>query len=189
MSLIRRIGIDIDSVIADTTPHIIEYLNKNFSYNLKLDDFTSYRLQDNKIIDIEHVNSALDWFYKIGIETVNLINGSKEVIFNLSKNNKIILITARPHTTRNLTQVWLKRNNIKYDELIFCKASEKVNYIRYFDLIIEDRLETAETLSSLGIQVILLQYPWNNFKKNTIECSKIIKCQNWEEIHAEIKRM
>lgn len=75
---------------------------------------------------------------------INLLNQLQD------RGHKIIIYTARRMLTHDgdidaiiedvgaLTEDWLKRHRVKYDELIFGKV--------YFDLLVDDKAVTPDTL-------------------------------------------
>lgn len=56
--------------------------------------------------------------YKIdGHDT--LLEGAKEFFINISENDMVILVTSRTEEYRELTERFLKENNIRYNNIIF----------------------------------------------------------------------
>ncbi|HEX7320180.1 MAG TPA: hypothetical protein VF399_07485 [bacterium] len=127
----------------------------------------------------------------------------------LSLKKYIILKKEIP--LKQITNEWLKANQIKYDRLIFEKGNDyssdprghfnnrfylsREKNIRFF---VEDDIEKAVKLSYICDVVFLLSHPYNE----PLEClpdkekemrnnlpSNIIRVQNWKEIYDHIKRI
>ena len=74
-----------------------------------------------------------------------------------ARNFDIILVTARSERYREATESWLHDEWIRYDELHFAHDKTTVPV----DMFIDDRLENYDQLDAAGVEVYLLNKPWN----------------------------
>ena len=128
-----NIGIDIDNVISSFDNALLEEYIKH-----------DKKLRNTGIIDeTKYMTKGMfDWskeenesFYKNNIEriAINLkpINRAKETIDKLKEDgNKIYIISGRNNgeytNPRKMTEKWLAKYNINYDELILTDAYDSV---------------------------------------------------------------
>jgi len=115
------------------------------------------------------------------MNTVPAVNGSLNALKNLSKDNKIIIITSRTNQEMIAAKKWLKNNKVEYDKLINTSNKSKTEACRKngVDVLIEDELAKLEDVRYRKIRKILLQRPYNEDKK---AYSNIIICRNWDTI-------
>ena len=172
-----KIGIDIDGVIADFVGSFLPKLNKICDCNFH--EIVSHNFRNNISVDINAYDSLWNEeviegkIYKI----LKPINGAIEALNRLSQNHVINIISSRGENSRKITENWLLHNNIPFSSLeLVQNKRDKVLLMMDCDLIIEDELEIARILESLGKQVILFDYPW------TKECIKTKRVNNWDEI-------
>jgi len=158
-----RIGIDIDGVIADTFPLLVQELNTYFNKNLTFDDIICYdiaavyNLKKEQLTEFAHLKVP---FLQDNSLPVPL---AVECINDLRDRAYVALISARFEQSRDRTQNWLGRHGIQWDDLILLgnhdKADTCVNL--NLDYFIEDNLNNALQVSENGIPVLLLDAPYN----------------------------
>lgn len=193
-----RIGIDIDNVIADFNNGLMNaYLEHDKT------------LRNNGIVNknAQYVRWGMfDWskkeeeaFYYKNIEKIvsnlDVITGAKEYIDKLKEDgHNIILITGRDNgeysNPKDMTEKWLKKNNIYYDKLIltdayagnkFSKTAECIEY--KIDVMIDDSRNVCTELNEAGIKVFIMDTRLNR------EITNIERVYNWEEIYNKIQEM
>ncbi len=181
-----RIAIDIDSVIADTTGTIVNFLREEYEYSITIEDFKQYRIEDNESVEHLHALRALEWFYSCGAKDVPVINGARDYIEALSENNYVLLFTSRPKRLIDDTIAWLMKNGILYNDLLFVEAKRKASYAvdNLIDLVIEDRLDTALECAQHGVMVFLIEYPWNVGAETENNLVKV--CSDWTDVYEKI---
>ncbi len=144
-----NIGIDMDGVIIDDDRYILDHVSK-FLYENGLGQMTSPKVYEDKFLFSESDNLKYrEKYFFDYIENATPFDFAREVIYKLhEKGHNIFIITARFKTTsdcaigkkmRTLTKKWLDKNNIYYDELVFC-LPPKLNELKKFDidLMLED---------------------------------------------------
>lgn len=193
-----RIGIDIDNVIADFNVGLTKaYLEHD------------KQLRGNGIVNTKarYIRwGMLDWskkeeeeFYNNNIEKIvinlSVIEGAKDYIDKLKEDgHDIILITGRDNgeysNPREMTELWLEKNNIYYDKLIltnayaggkFSKTAECIE--NNIDIMIDDSRNVCTELNEAGIKVLIMDTKLNR------EIKDIERVYNWEEIYNKIRSM
>lgn len=81
--------------------------------------------------------------------------------------HEIIIITDRqfgstPRASHEATANWLAKHNIEYDELWF--SADKT--IAHTDMFVEDKISNYDALDAAGVEVYLINRPWNLEKDN-----------------------
>lgn len=98
--------------------------------------------------------------------------GVVETLQSLSKNHKLINITARKYATDNnafgflsrlLLRFWYWRNHIKFDKIVYCEDEEKVAkcFENDINIMIEDNPTIISNLEKAGIRVIAFGTSYN----------------------------
>lgn len=191
-----RIGIDIDGVIASMDNALLkEYLKHD------------KELRNTGIINENprYIRWGMfDWseeeekaFYNANIERIatNLkpIKDSKETIDKLKADgNKIYIITGRDNedysNPKKMTEDWLKKYNIYYDELIFTNAYKKEKskecIKNNIDIMIDDSVNNCREITEKSNTKVLLMN--KRFNKNVNEFERV---NNWKEIYTKISAM
>lgn len=191
-----NIGIDIDGVLTDFERQVTDFATKmsveekwpidvNVDEYLAIDAFNWTKEQTNRFWDR----------YKIKYLTESPVRTfAPEIIEKLKKEgNKIYLITARHDDEmpkeyygkmQPITKEWLKKQNIKYDEIIFEKEKLQPCVENSIDVIIEDSPSNIQNLSS-KIKVIKFDCQYNKHVNN----ENIITAYSWYHIYQIIKEL
>ena len=184
------IGVDLDEVLADTLSAIIKFHNEVYGTELEKGDFNSYRFQEiwggtrqeaiKKVYRFQSTNYS---------RNVKPVPGSIEGIKKLKEGNELILITSRPHDVKNQTLTWLSHyfpgafSRVFFtDAYSLTKRGRRKSEICHkmgVDILVDDLLSCSFDCASEGIQVFLLNKPWNQGKELPV---LITRCKNWEEI-------
>ncbi|MBT4334241.1 hypothetical protein HOD61_00270 [archaeon] len=183
-----RIGIDVDEVLADFMTYFLKYYNKTYDTNLERNDFKNYSLwhtlggtetDSKRIID--------DYFYSEDFEKMGLIYGSQYGVKKLSKNNELIVITARPEKTYNKTVDWLgKYFPNRFSGIEFSRGwknkknpswkKKDICIAKNIDVLFEDNFDYATECAQEGIEVKLFDCPWNQEK---ILLDEVVRVYSW----------
>lgn len=190
-----RIGIDVDNVISSFDNDLL----KEYFYHDK-------ELRNTGIVN-ENLNirkGMFDWsdeedinFYSKNIEriAINLkpISGAKETIDKLKEDgNEIFIITGRDNgeytDSKKMTEDWLEKYDIKYDNLIFTNAYDKSAKAEEciknnIDIMIEDSVSTCLKIKEKGIPVLLMN---TRFNKYNTDLERVV---SWKEIYSKISEM
>jgi uncharacterized HAD superfamily protein len=171
------IGVDIDNVIADTEKELRRVIFEKMGLKLDREDITSYSLDNIAGIEREDLIDILGMFDSgdifLGLE---VIDGARETLGMLKKSHEIVLVTSRPEGVREHTSIWLEREGIPYDKLLFASKT-KVNGVPY-ELFIEDQDKFACELAEDGTFVLLFDAPWNRHVRH----ENINRVYTWEDV-------
>jgi len=179
-----RIGVDIDGVINDILTICVQKLNKHLNKSLTVKDITDYDF--SKCYDVSYAEMH-NFFVREEesiLENVAPQETAAQVLQEIGKYHRVILITARPPSQREVTEVWLEKHNIPYDKLITIGSHDKREACRRekIELFIEDRLENALMINALGIPVLLMDAPHNR----TELPAGITRVNCWQEIRLKL---
>lgn len=180
-----RIGIDIDDTICDSWLTIAPTMCKDF--NLDYNEIIKSKKIYNRITDMtDEQYRAYSKKYKILLKNPKLKENVRKVIEELSKQNEIIFITARPDysfdNAYEFSKDFLERNGIYYDKIITNAKDKKIICEKEkIDVFIDDGRENCASVSELDIKVLMFE---NYFNEDETRFRKV---KNWEEIKNIIK--
>lgn len=191
----KIIAVDLDEVLAETL-HALLRKHKGKIANVKMswNDFSSYNLWEVKKLNITKKKAVTiffwfllwAWFwYKL-----TAVSWAKIKLKEFkNKWYKLHVVTARHFLFRFSTGLWLYKNyrsifsSIEFANF-FSRFSTKKSVICkkiWASIIIEDNLENAIDCANAGIDVYLLDKPWNShYDKN--KHTWIVKVKNRSEI-------
>ena len=191
-----KIGIDIDGVLTDEQRYVLDYgsaffTKRNIPYKIHDDIYDS-----KEIFEVSEAD--YDAFWKEHIfdysENISIRPFTKEIIKKLAEqNHEIYIITSRSYTTyendnrfkmRNIVKEWLKRNEIKYNDIIFSREKDKICNELNIDVMIEDKPENIDKISK-DIPVICFNEGYN--KKCTGE--NVYRAYSWYDAYNKIKEI
>ncbi len=195
-----KIAFDGDGVLTDLEKYQLEYGKKYFK-NI-LDENI-----DKTEIDIEGIfkcsKEEREKFWTKYIWRYCLLEKPKENIAATirklkEEGNEIYIITGRAHTTednamgalfRKMMIYWLNKENISYDEIVFCSetnsAEDKYNACleNKIDIIVDDKKENIDALKDIT-KVICMDAEYNRCYNHP----NVPRVKNSNEIYDEIKK-
>ena len=186
-----NIGIDIDNVISNFDEALLEeYLkhdndlrgtgivNKDLHMTEGMFDWTEKEEREFYLTNIERI-----------VKTLNVKDGAKEYIDKLKQDgHNIFIITGRDNgeytNPVEMTQKWLKKNNIYYDKLIFTNAykndkhgkTEKC-FENNIDIMIDDSVHICKDCMENNITTLLMDRVVTRKEKG------MTRVKNWKEIY------
>lgn len=198
-----KIGIDIDNTLAPTFRTIVNYMNKK--YNLNKNPILSKEASGYDLFHSDFKSFFPDWKQFIKSrdhENMKPIKDSINIIFKMSKNNQIYIITARDHTQKIPTILWIDKNyKNKFEEILFIdyhKDKETKKYTKgdlckkfKIDIMIEDSTKEINDIikKNKKIKILLFnednKYNWNRDKINSKRVKPVF---SWKEIDKEITK-
>lgn len=181
-----NICIDIDGTI--TEPYYwLDMTNKHFNKNIKEEQISEYDI--HKVMGIER--HEYERFYdenKFEIHSDPKIREDAQLVLKtLNRAHNIYFVTARERELTILTHVYLRKNEIPYDELHVLGNHYKVNKAKELKchVFIEDHYDNAEQLSREGFKVLLLDTNYNRKPLN----ENVIRVYNWIDIFIKINQI
>lgn len=180
---IKKIGFDLDGVVCDLYPVWVDLLVKKYNVPAPEKINTYDFLLWFPMLDEDEIKSVLPTLYKM-IEETNVVRGSNKFLHRYYKESKepIIFITARWPIVHEETVYWIK-NWIDLPFKIFhSQSSKKYKIIEKLglDAFVDDHAVVVNSLVGRGIEVYLLNQPWNENDEITEE---VIKINNLNEIN------
>lgn len=181
-----NICIDIDGTITNAYDWL-DITNEYFNKNITEDQITEYEI--HQVLGIER--HEYEDFYnknKFKIHSEQKLRGDVKLIINkLSKLHNIYFVTARDKELETLTHLFLRKNEISYDDLFVLGSHYKVDKARELNcsIFIEDNYNNAIQLSNAGFKVLLIDTNYNRKPLNR----NIIRVNDWKEIAAIINEL
>ena len=187
----KKIGLDLDSVLAEIMSPLNNYHNRIYKTNHQINHYTTFDLSIVWNCTKEQaMDRVYEFYYSSDFDLIIPVDGAFDAINKLVKNYELIVITSRPHITQKKTDQWIKKyfsNNIskiihtnqfsKHDQ----KKKLKSQVARELDIsiFVEDNIEYANDCAINSIQTYLIDMPWNQSKDLN---SNIIRVNSWNEI-------
>ena len=155
------IGIDIDGVIADFQPVLMDLASEY----VQIDEEDKRRYQ---VRDTEHGDKDLEHKVREEALTKGLVGSVPAMPGSVEKINgwydsghKIIILTAREEHWRPQTEEWLKKMGVKHHELILDDNKGPRAVKENIDIMIDDKPSNIEDLQKNGIKAYVFDRPWN----------------------------
>lgn len=197
-----RIGIDIDGVINDLERFHLDYGTRYcFENNLPVTpDTTAYKIRHMYNWDKEeNLKFSQTYSHNLFLTNQYLRPMVSSVISYLSRIHEIYLLTARPsslvkelalpagYTTKLLTQEWLKKHNIPYNELLFTPVDKReVIKEHAIDIIIEDNPDFLELVIN---QCSLIVFCYHASYNMHISGKNLVRVYSWYSILDHIRQI
>lgn len=164
--------VDIDGVLCDSIRTWIDFLQSDtfvdvqsiITANHLFLDFSDYLSKDSR-----HLYNSLKYNYReSGVKrNAFVMPGAFEFLEKCKQSYQIVIVSARPvQRHRRIypdTIEWLKQNNLHYDAIFFedNKRSWVLSNVEKVKFCIEDDPTQALKLANVGIEVFLLNQPYN----------------------------
>lgn len=184
-----RIGIDLDDVLGDTMPALLEFHNSVYNTNLKKDEIFSY-----DFVDIfggsheENTKKVYDFYKTPHFENITPVENAVEAIKKLKKDHELFIITSRQDLIINETEKWVDKHfSNMITDVYFAshyyggnnkRKSDFCNALNV-DVFIDDHFAYATECVSPNRKVILFRQPWNEKKDVPAE---IYRVSGWKDI-------
>ncbi len=191
----RRIGIDVDDVLADFHTALMNYYNAKYNGSLKPEDFKTYQFNEVWGGTLEEaIKRVNDFHHSPFFKQIVPIQNSVDAVKLLSRQNTLFVITSRPEFTRKETARWLNEFfedrffGISYSSNHYSKAGGKDKSQICRDLgisiLVDDSLDYIKQCSSEGIKGVLFgDYPWNQNGQLPLGVRRV---NDWKEALEEL---
>ncbi len=190
-----RIGIDIDEVLCGTNDYFIYEFNKKHKTKIKKEDFVDYNFKTIKGYESEYVLNCLIKHIRENLEYYEIFNNSKRVLTKLKKeNNELYIITSRYKEFEKKTIEWLEEKFGKdffnkiliYNETGVEANKAEVAEKNGIEILIEDMEKYIIDAAKRGINVLMMDHPWNS---NVKETERITRVFSWKDIEKKIEEI
>lgn len=181
MKEIFKVGIDIDGCLNDFQLEMQRVLKRD--YNIILppneDDWISYIARVSPDIEAfwEKYNGEIEETMPSEKDAVDTLKALKDI--GCSRN----IITARTYKSAQITEDWLKRQDLTYDN-IYWSCDMKLYACKWVgvDCMIEDNPCNAKFLADNGVKVLLFERDYNK----RLHHYNIKHCSSWKKVYDEI---
>ncbi|HEV7621657.1 MAG TPA: 5'(3')-deoxyribonucleotidase [Flavisolibacter sp.] len=168
----KRIAIDMDEVIADAQFRFSEWYERDYGIKILKEQLRKQTIED--LINPEHRNAIKEYPRKEGFfKDLEVIEGSKEVIKELSKRFEIFITTAAMEFPFSFVHKlnWLNLHFpfISWKQIVFCGDKSIINA----DYLIDDNAYHFERFIGQGI---LFSAPHN------MNINWPLRMNSWQEI-------
>ena len=193
-----RIGIDIDGVLTNIDQFLFDYYAK-FLFDNNVDfSFSKFDYDTNKVfgvtekIEDDFWDKYLDFYARtekarpFAAEVIKKLKNDGHEIFIVTKRYACDRDDKTGKKARKTVTNWLKKNDIYYDKIVFCKSSYKVDEIiqNNIDIMIDDNPKNIESVANI---IPVLEFVASyNFE---VSGPNIIKCLSWYDIYNKIKSL
>jgi uncharacterized HAD superfamily protein len=187
-----KIGIDMDSVIAEIMEPMYSFHNAKYKTNASPKDQNSYDLTSIwNCSHIEALNRINEFYASSYFHETKPVEGSVEGIKHLLRqHHQLILVTSRPPYMEQKSITWLNEhfkgsfikvchtNQVSHEHEKKRKKSE-ICLEENVEVMIEDHIDYAVDCASVGIRVFLFNMPWNQTKALPKGIRRVF---SWKEI-------
>lgn len=186
----KKIGLDLDSVLAEIVGPLNKFHNKHYKTNYSFENYSDYRLYKIwKCLPEESMKRVYDFYNSPDFDYIEMVAGAKEAVDYLSGKYELVVITSRPNFTEKRTDQWVKRNFPGKISMIYHtnqfsspKEKKKLKSEICIDLniktLVDDNLDFALDCALKDIKVFLMDNPWNQQKKLH---KNIKRVKSWSE--------
>ena len=192
-----RIGIDIDGVLTDIERFMIDYGSKFF-----IDNNIPLNIKPGFYDDVKMLNcteeQAVDFWREYIIYYFSEYRArdfAAQIIKRLKKEgHEIYIITGRNEygvpaeytgKIKEITEQWLKENDILYDKIIYTEGSKLPYCIgNYIEVLIDD---WSKVLKEVSTQIPTICF--NCYYNTDAEGKNITRAYSWYDVYDKIKAM
>ncbi len=194
----KRIGWDIDEVLAAFIPSLMRFHNERYGTNFSKKDVHSYRFEDVWGGTQQDADHKLQEFHTTDhYLQIEPIQGAQSIVSALKKQYEMHVITSRQHSTLKDTLHWLDRHfphlftELHFSSSVYhgrnSRKQSKADICKELgvEFMVEDSLPYAAQRAAQGIPVFLVdfEYPWNQGK----EPAGVKRIKSWDQLVANIK--
>lgn len=187
-----RIGVDVDQVLCESSADFLKMINLKDKSNYQLEDMNDFSFEwlSPKYNPKEILEEYIDMLDK-NLLNLKAINNAKEILNILKDKYELYILTARKSNFKERTIEWINKQFGEgiFQEFIFLeetgyKCKSEVCLEKGFDLMIDDSPEVITSTSKVGINTIVMSWPWN---ASIVENDKIARVNSWNEIYDKLK--
>ncbi len=186
----KNIGFDLDDVLLNFSDALREHMNRKYEMNVQRYELKTFYIEEFFGISPEETRRAIDVFFFHDDHAKSMpMEGAREVVEELSKDNKLFIVTAKPNTLEQQTIGWLDKH--------YPGIFEQVHFANFFgtgierrkksdicrelnlDIFIDDSLDNAIDVAGAGIPVLLFDSPWNQIENLP---PLVLRVYSWSDI-------
>jgi 5'(3')-deoxyribonucleotidase len=188
-----RLGIDVDGVLANTVPSVLERLEDEYGHHGDTkEDVTEWGHTvevDGKSIPLgsEIVEGHM---VEEHLRSINPKQGAKESVETLrGEGYEVVIVTNRPsdRDTVRWTKSWLEENGLGYDR--FHSTAETTKTAVDVDVLIDDHDRNVVEFLEDGRPAVLFDQPWNTVPDVDGAGDRMEVVTGWEEAVETVQRL
>jgi 5'(3')-deoxyribonucleotidase len=193
----KVIAVDIDDVLSVTAEGFVAHSNKLWDQNLKPDDYTDEWAAMWGVSLEEAIRRSEELFKDASfVGEYARFDHAVPVLKELSKTYKLIVLTSRRSSLKDITNKWLTKHFPDiFEEVIFAGIWDGDEHVlKQFnttkaemclaagaDYLIDDQLKHCVGAAEVGVASLLFgTYKWN--KTDTALPSKVVRVDNWHDV-------
>jgi len=170
-----RIAIDIDGVLADQVPGLLQRVWQQYGVRWSSEDINEYNIPVTKgvhigMIAVDALRNDPDYAL-----SMPLIPGALEAMQCLVTKHYVIIVTDRPPKSDVESVLWLDKMQVPYHEYI--NTHDVGKWSLDVDALVDDYHRNIQWFERTGRLAILFTRPWNRDFFNLG-----VRAHNWEEV-------
>lgn len=175
----RNIGLDFDDTLIPTRRALVNYFNRVHGTNVRAEEITTYKFNNWGYTDAQFAqtfSSNIEEFHRPGP-----FEGALETLAAWGCHSRLHVITGRPACWIPAAEDWLRRHGIEVASIHSVEDGRDKAYYAGREAIsffVEDHLAAAVDLAECGIDVMLLNGPYNQGDEHP----RIRRVRDWQEI-------
>ena len=169
-------AVDIDNVLAVAEEEVQRIYRELTGEVWPSDLYASAGGLDRSDMDRDLIEKIFDYFHDQSIPSLSIMPGASTALAMLQQQFRIVVITARRPSARPQTLDWLHSHGLPFDELYL--TNEKINVADNVVFAVDDHPEHVQDYLNQGIQVFLMDQPWNQ----CFSASGVTRVSNWWQL-------
>lgn len=174
-----KIGIDIDSVLAEAMPTFLASIKKRHGLDLKTTDITKWNMKWGDVDLYQEICCVLDNHDLV--LNMPLIPGAKDGMIYLRGRHQVKLITSRNDARKPQTKEWATKHFGEID--IIHTDADKNGY--NVDVLIDDAPHHIEAFAKKHKWAIVFDQPWNHDEK--FEGLPVLRALSWKDVLIQVE--
>lgn len=172
-----RLGIDIDSVLCDTMPRLLEKINREHGTAITMEDAIQW---DFPVGDTTFDTLILKAFRDpVLLMSLPPMQGSQEAVKRLVNDFDLVVVTSRKELTVDATRLWVETH---FGPLLVVHTGDSKNG-HDLDILVDDAPHNVTPFAETGRPAILFDQPWNQ----KVEPHPFIwRCKNWPHVYRSL---
>lgn len=169
-------AVDIDNVLA-VAEEEVQRIYQELTGALWPDQlYASAGGLDQSDLDRGLIEEIFDYFHDQSIPTLPVMPGARSALEMLRQQFRIVIITARRPSARPQTLKWLNSHELPFDELHL--TGDKTDVAEGVEFAVDDHPGHVEDYISRGIQVFLMDQPWNQ----RFSATGVTRVADWDQL-------
>ncbi len=187
-----KIGIDLDSVLAEILTPLNDFYNHRFGTNYQLSEYVNFSLSKVWGCTSEKaIEAVFEFYHSPYMKAIPVVAGAVEAVDYLRKKHELIVITSRSEEISEITHQWINQyfpnrfaevvltNQFSRPGIEF-KTKGEVGKEIGIEAMIDDNLDNLLDCAKHGINGYLFEAGWNRYQ--TVPES-IVRIKSWTEVN------